>query len=273
MTQELQGKVTLVTGGSKGIGLAVARRFAQEGARVAIVSRTPAHLDAAVQQLHSEGITVHAVAADLGDADAAERAVAQVEAALGAIDILVNSAGAAQRAEPEDLDPVRWRAALDAKFFPYIHAQHSVLKRLRARADALTPEGGVAQPVGSIVNIVGTGGKQPTSTHLAGGSANAALMLSTVGLAAHYARFGIRINAINPGFTLTGRIHQAVDLESARRGISSAQALAEGQARIPLGRYARPEEVAEVALFLASDRASYVVGAIIPLDGGSGPVI
>lgn len=273
MTQELNGKVALITGGSKGIGLAIARRFSQEGARVAILSRSIENVDAAKALLLQEGITVLGLAADLSDAEQAEKAVAQVEAELGPIDVLVNSAGAAKRFEPEDLDPARWRAALDAKFFPYIHAQHAVLLRLRERARALQPVNGVAPPLGAIVNIVGTGGKQPTSTHLAGGSANAALMLSTVGLAAHYARYGIRINAINPGFTLTGRVNQAIELESARRGISKEQALAEGQARIPLGRYALPEEIAEVALFLASSRASYVVGAIIPMDGGNGPVI
>jgi NAD(P)-dependent dehydrogenase (short-subunit alcohol dehydrogenase family) len=273
MTQELKGRVALVTGGSKGIGLAVARRLAQEGARVAIVSRSAANLDAATALLGKENITVLPLVADLIDPEQAERAVAAAEAALGPIDILVNSAGAAKRNEPEDLDPVRWRAALDAKFFPYIHAEHAVLLRMRARAQAAAKPGIPPGAAGSIVNIVGTGGKQPTSTHLAGGSANAALMLSTVGLASHYARYGIRINAINPGFTLTDRIDQAVTLESERLGISKEQALADGQARVPLGRYARPEEVAEVALFLASDRASYVVGAIIPLDGGSNPVI
>lgn len=272
MGKELEGRVALVTGGSKGIGLAIARRFAEEGARVAIVSRSADNLEAARLALAADGLELLTLVADLGDAEQAEQAVAEAERRLGAIDLLVNSAGAAKRHEPEDLDPARWRAALDAKFFPYIHAQHAVLTRLRARAVPPAP-GGSVQPLGAIVNIVGTGGKQPTNTHLAGGSANAALMLSTVGLAAHYARFGIRINAINPGFTLTERVNQAVDLESARRGISKEQALAEGQARIPLGRYARPEEIAEVALFLASERASYVVGAIIPMDGGNGPVI
>jgi len=268
MADELKGRVALVTGGSKGIGLAVARRFAEEGALVAIVSRSAANLDTAQALLSRSNIRVLTVAADLIDPEQAESAVARVEAELGPVDILVNSAGAAKRTEPEELDPARWRAALDAKFFPYIHAEHAVLTRMRARA--ASGKGGHA---GNIVNIVGTGGKQPTSTHLAGGSANAALMLSTVGLAAHYARYGIRINAINPGFTLTDRIDQAITLESARLSITKEEALAQGQARVPLGRYARPEEIAEVALFLASDRASYVVGAIIPLDGGSGPVI
>ncbi|KAF1021619.1 MAG: NADPH-dependent reductase BacG [Paracidovorax wautersii] len=277
MTEELKGKVALVTGGSKGIGLAVARRFAQEGARVAIVSRSIEHLQQARDAVAASlGVWLHTVAADLADAAQAEAAVAQIEREVGPVDILVNSAGAAQRFEPEDLTPEHWRRTLDAKFFPYIHAQHAVLQRLVARAKAASasstaPSG--RQAAGAVVNIIGTGGKQPTRTHIAGGSANAALMLSTVGLAAHYARHGIRINAINPGFTLTGRIEQALALEAARRGISREQALAEGQAQIPLGRYADPEEVAEVALFLASERASYVVGAVIPLDGGSGPVI
>lgn len=279
MTEELKGRTALVTGGSKGIGLAVARRFLEAGAQVTIISRSADNLRLAREGIAvSHGRQVHTIAADLADAAQAEQAVAQAEREAGPIDILVNSAGAAQRFEPEELEPEHWRRTLEAKFFPYIHAQHAVLQRLRARAEAagIGPRAGAPgrhAAIGSIVNIIGTGGKQPTRTHIAGGSANAALMLSTAGLAAHYARYGIRINAINPGFTLTGRIEQALALEAARRGISREQALAEGQAQIPLGRYADAEEVAEVALFLASARASYVVGAVIPLDGGSGPVI
>jgi len=250
----------------------VARTLALNGAKVAILSRHAGNLEQARQVLAGQGVTVLPVQADLGDAAQAERAVAEVEAGLGPVDILVNSAGAARRHEPEDLDPVRWREALDAKFFPYIHVQHAVLARLRARARRL--EGVARQPdTGTIVNIIGVGGKQPTSTHLAGGSANAALMLSTVGLAAHYARYGIRINAVNPGFTLTERVQQAIGLDAARLGISEQQALEQGQARVPLGRYADPDEVAEVVLFLAGPRSSYVVGAVVPVDGGNGPLI
>ncbi|QNB06702.1 SDR family oxidoreductase [Herbaspirillum frisingense] len=269
MSKELQGRVALITGGSKGIGLAVARRFAQEGARVGIVSRSPENVEAARRSLGAEGLEVYGVAADLLDADASQAAVQTLEEALGPIDILVNSAGAAKRHEPENLTPALWQQTFDAKFYPSLHVQHFVLQRLAARAGQRAGN----EEIGAIVNIIGTGGKQPTSTHLAGGAANAALMLATVGLAAHYATLGIRINGINPGFTLTGRIEQALQLESERRGISREQALAEGQAAIPLGRYGRPEEVAEVALFLASARASYVVGAIIPVHGGANPVI
>ncbi len=258
---ELQNRVALVTGGSKGIGLAVARRFAEEGARVGILSRSAENLAQARTTLAEAGHRIATAQADLTDSSQAEGAIAALEAELGAVDILVNSAGAARRAEPEDLTPQRWRDALDAKFFPYIHAQEAVLRRFAPRR------------AGTIVNLIGTGGKQPTRTHLAGGSANAALMLSTVGLAAHYARQGIRINAINPGFTLTERVRQFAELEAQRLGVSEAEVLRRSQEDIPLGRYARPEEVAEVALFLASDRASYLVGVVIPMAGGHLPVI
>ena len=266
---KLNGKVTVVTGGSKGIGLAVANAFAAEGAYVAIIARNPEGLEQARAQLQASGHNVAAYAADLSDPQTAAQAIERIETEIGPIDILVNSAGAARRHQPEDLDPAKWRAAMDAKFFPYIHVQDAVLPRMRARA-ANRPAGVTN---GIVVNIIGNGGKRPTSIHLAGGSANAALMLSTVGLAAHYAQYGIRINAINPGPIFTQRVEQALDLDASQRGITRDAALAENQAHIPLGRYGKAEEVADVALFLASARASYVVGAIIPMDGGASAVI
>jgi NAD(P)-dependent dehydrogenase (short-subunit alcohol dehydrogenase family) len=98
-------------------------------------------------------------------------------------------------------------------------------------------------------------------------------MLASVGLAHYYARLGIRINAINPGLTLTERLEEGLKVEAAHQGISAEEALARGAAQLPLGRYATPEEVADVALFLASRRASYVTGAIVPMDGAGVPLI
>ncbi len=189
----LKNRTVLITGGSKGIGLACARAFVDEGARVAIASRDRGNLDRAGAQLGN----VVMIDADLTHADQPSRMARVAEAALGSIDVLVNSAGAA----------------------------------------------------------------------------NSALMLASGGLASVYGRFGVRINAINPGATITNRIREALELEAKAKAISVDQVLEQGQARVPLGRYADPEEIASVTLFLASDQAPYVTGAVIPMDGGVNPII
>jgi NAD(P)-dependent dehydrogenase (short-subunit alcohol dehydrogenase family) len=150
-----------------------------------------------------------------------------------------------------------------------------VLKRLRARAAALgqTGERPPERQVGAIVNIVGTGGKIPNESHISGGAANAALLLSTIGLAQYYARFGIRINAVNPGVTLTRRFEQTLAYEADRLGISREEARRKGELLTPLRRYGQADEVADVVAFVASERASYVVGALIPVDGGQKSVL
>lgn len=257
----LTDKVVLITGGSKGIGLACARAFAAEGARIAIASRSQANLDAARDELAREGVRAFAVAADLTHADAAKAMVAATEQALGPVDVLVNSAGAAKRHALDEYDSHTWHHGMDAKFFPYVHAMDAVR------------DGMIARKRGVIVNIVGTGGKRAQPTHLAGGAANAALMLVTVGFANALGRHGIRLNVINPASTYTGRVQQALELEAKAKNISEDEALKRLEAAIPMGRYGQPEEVANVAVFLASDRASYVNGAVIPMDGAALPII
>jgi NAD(P)-dependent dehydrogenase (short-subunit alcohol dehydrogenase family) len=257
----LNGKVVLVTGGSKGIGLACARAFLEEGARVAIVSRSQSNLDRALSDLASPKDELMALSADLTSAEVAKPMVAEVETRLGPIDILVNSAGAAKRYLPEDLDAQAWHAAMDAKYFSYIHAMDAVLPGMAERGN------------GVVVNIIGMGGKVATPIHLPGGAANSALMLATVGLANVYGPKGIRVNAINPGATITDRVKEALKLEAKTRGISEADVLAQGQAKVPLRRFAAPEDIANLTLFLACDKASYITGAIVPMDGGSSPVL
>jgi NAD(P)-dependent dehydrogenase (short-subunit alcohol dehydrogenase family) len=109
--------------------------------------------------------------------------------------------------------------------------------------------------------------------HLPGGAANSALMLATVGLASAFGPKGIRINGINPGATLTGRVQEGLKAESRMTGLAEAELLSRSEARIPLKRYGTPEEIARVAVFLASEQASYVTGAIVPMDGGASAVI
>lgn len=274
----LKNKVVLITGGSKGIGLACARAFAREGAKVSIVSRDPANLARAREQLAKEGLQVHLARADLHEAHSAAEVVEETTQAVGPIDVLINSAGAARRFDPETLDADAFRSTMEAKYFPYIYTQQEVLRRMVERAKNANPAnpgnpGSAPGAPGAIVNVIGMGGKVATDIHIAGGAANAALMLSTVGLAHYYARYGIRINAINPGATLTERLQEALNLEAGQQGIAPDEVLARGQSKVPLGRYAKPEEIADVALFLASERASYVTGAIVPMDGGNVPLI
>ena len=257
MDLNLAGRIVLVTGGSKGIGFACAAAFAAEGARVAISSRNLDNLAAASRALEGKGHEVVTIAANLIDPKSAPELAAEVERRLGPVEVLVNCAGAAKRYAPADLDMQAWHNAMDSKYFTYVHAMQAVLP------------GMVVRRRGAIVNIVGQGGKVANPSHLPGGSANAALMLVSVGLASAYGRQGIRVNAINPGVTLSERAKAGHAAEAKTLGITEEEARRQGEQKIPLGRYARPEEVAAVAVFLASDRASYVTGTVISMDGAA----
>jgi NAD(P)-dependent dehydrogenase (short-subunit alcohol dehydrogenase family) len=260
MDLQLQGRHVLVTGGSRGIGLACAREFLAEGCRVSLVGRSPEHMDRALQQLRPLG-EVAGFCADLTDAGAALQAVDAAERALGPIDVLVNSAGAARRTPFDELTPQAWHDAMQAKFFTTIHVTDPVVKRMGARG------------TGAIVNIVGMGGKMATTTHLAGGSANAALMLATAGLANAWGPRGVRVNAVNPTLTLTDRLAEGFAVDARLRNISTDDVLRQAQAKMPLGRIATPEEVASVVVFLASPRASYISGANLSIDGAATPMV
>lgn len=251
----LAGAVVLVTGGSKGIGLACARAFAAEGAKVAIASRSRAHVDAAIAALAAEGHAVHGVIADLRDAAAADAMVRDVEAALGPLDVLVNSAGAAQRTPPAELRAAHWHDAMDAKYFTTVHAMQAALGGMAARG------------TGAIVNIVGTGGMRATPTHLPGGAANAALMLASAGLAQAYGPRGVRINVVNPGLVATTRMQEGLQAQARLAGESVEVIRARLLDGLPLGRIAVADDVARVVLFLASPAAAYVSGAAVTVDG------
>lgn len=257
----LQGKAVLITGGSKGIGLACAQRLAAEGARVAIASRSATHLAHAADSLQREGVAVLTVVADLSAAAQAARMVEVVQAGLGTIDVLVNSAGAAQRTPPAELTAAHWHAAMDAKYFTTIHAIDAVLPGMAQRGS------------GAIVNVVGMGGKIATPVHLPGGAANAALMLASAGLAQVFAAQGVRVNAVNPGITATGRMQEGLEAEARLSGKPVAELLAQRERAMPMGRICTPQEVADVVVFLASARASYVSGAVLSLDGAATPMV
>lgn len=257
MNLKLQQKNVLITGASKGIGLACARRFKNEGAHIALVSRNDASLNRAAESLGGAMV----FAADLSDSAAAEDIVCQAEEQLGPVDILVNCAGAAQRTVPEELSPETWRAAMDAKYFSYINVIDPLIKRMAARKK------------GAIINIIGTGGKTPVPVHLPGGAANAALMLITAGLASAYTAQGIQVIGISPGLTNTERVEEGLKAEAKRQGVSEADALSNMVAQMPLGRLTEPDEIASIVAFAASRYGVVLSGTNITADGAATPFV
>ena len=185
----------------------------------------------------------------------------RTDAPIGASAVSQTEAAFFGRYAPEELEPAAFRQAMDAKYFSYVHVMEPVARRMAARG------------AGSIVNVVGQGGRQAGVMHIAGGAANSALMLATVGLARAYAGKGVRVNAVNPGLTNTSRVDEGLEAAARTSGRPKAELLAEQVASIPMGRMAEPDEIAQVALFLASARSSYVSGAIIPMDGCGTSVI
>jgi NAD(P)-dependent dehydrogenase (short-subunit alcohol dehydrogenase family) len=253
----LQGKVALVTGGSKGIGKAVARGLAEERAKVAICARTRPELDATATELSkATGGEVFAVAGDLTREADVQRIVDATVGHFGRIDILVNNAGAAPGGLLLDLTEEDWHKALQLKFMGYVRCMKAVIPHM------------LRQGGGRIVNIIGNDGVKPIGIELTPSAANAADLAVTVALAEQYGRHNICINAINPGPVATERWDSLIGGIARIRKIGVDEAQKRAEQSIPLGRICTPEEVANVAVFVASPRASFMNGALITLDGG-----
>ena len=253
MDLQLSGKTAVVTGASKGIGLACVEALAREGAAVVGISRDTGNLAKAQEDLAAKGLSFRAEAVDLTDPGATRAAFERI----GVPDILVNCAGAARRTPVDELDSAALHAAMEAKYFTYMHATEAVIRGMAERGS------------GAIVNIVGQGGRAANPLHIGGGAANAALMLASAGYAKAYAGQGVRVNVINPGMTRTGRVDEGLEAAVRATGRPKDELLAEMTSEIPMGRAGEPAEVADVAVFLASPRAGYVTASIITMDGAT----
>ncbi|HST16347.1 MAG TPA: SDR family oxidoreductase [Gaiellaceae bacterium] len=252
----LEGRRGLVTGGSKGLGEAIARELVDEGARVAICSRNEQEVTATGEEIGA----AYAQAADVTDAEQVRDFVARSAEALGGIDFLVNNAGGAHPGTFETLSDENWRADLDVKLFSLIRCSREVLPYMR---DA----GG-----GRIVNIGAVYSRYPDPTFFATSVNRAAGNSFTKTLALEVAKDNILVNGVNIGYVVTPQwdnIHRRRAPEVPREEFFDRLARQE----VPIGRFGTPDEVSGIVVFLLGDRAGYITGASIDVAGGMGKYV
>lgn len=252
----LRGKIAMISGGGHGIGLAIAHLLAEEGADISICSRNAEALTHAAWKIEADyGVRCLPVAGDLTEQATVESWVRQTHEAFGRIDILMNNASATRGGKFMDVTADDIDEGLALKLYGYLNLSRAVIPIMREQGE------------GSVVNIIGVTGLQPVSGSVIGSLAGAALVNFTKALSDEVIGLGIRVNAVNPGITSTHRRTEAIDALR-ERGLSEGEAARSSLKGVPIGRAATPEEVANVAVFLASERASYMVGTTVNVDGG-----
>jgi len=256
----LGGRRAVVTGGSKGIGLAVAAELAREGAAVSICARNPQEVAAAAEQLRAHGGTVHEQVVDVTDSAQVSAYVEAAAAALGGIDILVNNAGAAHPGTFETLTDDDWHGDLDVKLFSQIRCTRAALPHLRESAAA------------RVININAIYARYPDPKFFATTVNRAACLNLNKALALEFGPEGILVNSVNIGFVVTP---QWENIRSKRAPELSQQEFFDNwaAAEVPLGRFGDVDEVSGIVAFLAGDRASYITGASIDVAGGMGKYV
>ncbi len=254
MDMEFAGKRVLITGASKGIGLACAEAFAREGCDLVLAARGAEALEearAGIEARHG-GVSVETHAADLSDPAAREG----LRAAHPRVDVLVNNAGAIPAGTLDDIPLPRWIEAWNLKVFGYVHLCRLYLPRMEADGD------------GAIVNVIGMAGRAPRADYVCGAAGNAALIAFTAALGGRSTDKGVRVVGVSPGATRTERIVQ-LSKGRARTRFGDEARWEEMLAGLPLGRPAHPEEIADLVVFCASPRGGYLSGTTIDADGGA----
>jgi len=252
MDLKLAGRTALITGGSKGIGLATAKWLAAEGVDVALVARSGDDLAQAADVVRATApVNVTTLTADLSQASARDKVAAQ----FPDVDVLVNNAGAVPSGALAAVDEATWRAAWDLKVFGYIAMTRTYFARMQARRR------------GVIVNIIGIGGERLDFNYIAGSTGNAALMAFTRALGGRSPDFGVRVVGVNPGPVATERF-EWLGRQRAAAELGDPERWTEKFKHLPWGRPASSDEIAAAVVFLASDLSSYTSGTILTIDGG-----
>lgn len=252
MDLELSGLTALVTGASRGIGLAIARELAREGCNLHLVSRTAGDLDAARTSIlgqYKVSIECHAL-----DMSRGENA-ALLGQRCGNVDILINNAGSIPAGRLGEIDETHWRSGWELKVFGYINLTREIYRRMRERRR------------GVIVNVIGVSGERYRQDYIAGVTGNAGLMAFTRTLGGESVDYGVRVVGVNPGQVETDRLRLRLE-RKAKEELGDPGRWRELVVNPPLGRMARTEEIADTVVYLASSRASYISGTIITVDGG-----
>jgi NAD(P)-dependent dehydrogenase (short-subunit alcohol dehydrogenase family) len=252
MDLHLAGRTALITGASKGIGLAVAQSFASEGVNLVLSARSKDLLDESAAELKAKyKIKVDVVPADLSDQATRDKLVA----AYPNIDILINNAGAIPGGTIFEVDDKAWRAGWDLKVFGYVNLTRAYFKEMSQRKR------------GVIICICGLGGERLDFGYIAGAAGNASLMAFARAMGGRSVDHGVRVLAVNPGPVETDRIVYLAKQRAKAAGDESKWR--DDFKRMPYGRPASTDEIAPMVVFLASDLASYVSGTVVTIDGGS----
>jgi len=261
MDFQLKDKIALVTGGSRGIGRAVALTLAGHGAHVAICGRTRESLDATCADIEALGVKAWGLQADVSENEDVEKLVADVAAATGGIDILVNNAVTSVSAPFDQLTDKEFRYHIDVKLMAYIRIARLVL-------DHMIERGG-----GRIVNIGGMTARIVAPFRMTNGVTNAGVANFTKQFSSYTARHNITVNCVHPGYTATERVTQIFEKEAREAELSLDQVIAKRTGDIPLGKLIQPEDIANAVLFFCSPLAEMVTGQCIAVDGGSGEAV
>lgn len=253
----IRGKVGLVAASSRGLGHAAADELASAGVDVIVCSRSAdAVSEVAANLAKAHGVRTVGVAGDLTIPDDVARIVQEGVAALGPIDILITNTGGPPSGVFEDLSPEMWQQAVRQNLDSVVNLTRAVLAGMKERR------------WGRIVNITSITVKQPVDNLMLSNAVRAAVTGFAKTLSNEVAPHGVTVNNVVPGYTRTERVEQLARAQAERRGISEAEAIAEWERQIPMGRIADPREFGAVVAFLASERASYITGVSLPVDGG-----
>jgi len=258
MDLNLNSRIALVTGASKGLGYATALQLAREGCKVVINGRDEARVNGAAERIRNEtGAEVVALAGDVGLPDMPAKLVQQTVDAFGGLDILITNTGGPTPGNIDSLDEAAWQKGIDLCLMAHVRLIQTALPHLRKSRSA------------SILTVTSVSVKQPIQNLLISNSVRAAAVGLTKSLAIDLGREGIRVNSILPGWTETERVTELMTARATTNQSTVEEEMRRQAAETPLGRMGQPEEFARAAVFLVSPAASYITGVMLQVDGGS----